>query len=305
MKNHYLNFVWIMLVLLSGMGCNQNSRKEEARAFLDQIEGSAADSTRISEEIIYDILQQIPSPVEMSTLIKDVGMEYDNSFLSNADDYVNFNTSYQEAINLGIYGSDLIYTNIYGQKIDGISYIKAINNLATNLNLNQFFNLRLLSDLAMNSNKLDSLMLVTVRNFNDINNYLQEHKRTHLSVLFLVGGWIEAVHINCALALNNPGNEKLIEKIGEQKMTLESISLLLEFYSSTEPNIAELKEDIDQLSEAFKEVEIIYTYKKPTYEVVDGVLSIIDNSTSSVKINEDSILKISAKVKEIKNKIQS
>jgi hypothetical protein len=70
-------------------------------------------------------------------------------------------------------------------------------------------------------------LLITTKNFNNINGYLQQQKRANLSILILTGGWLEALHITCQVVEKNPNNDALKERIGEQKIILENIMLLL------------------------------------------------------------------------------
>ncbi|MDZ7649099.1 MAG: hypothetical protein U5K54_19100 [Cytophagales bacterium] len=100
-----------------------------------------------------------------------------------------------------------------------------------------------------------------------------------MSVLLLTGGWLEAMQITCQTAATNPGNKELQEKIGEQKIILEQILLLFSFYQN-DTNMVGLSADLEQLKAAFDKININYTYKESTMEVVDGVAVIKDNSTT-------------------------
>ncbi len=305
MKIFWKNSFMIAFIALIGISCSRDEHTQDAEAFLKKLENSPQDTTIISEEIIGDVLQQIPSPVEMSMMIRESGMDYDNSVLSSADAYGNYNTSFKQALNLGIYGSDLLYTSIFGMNSDGLGYIKSIKSLADQMNIGQFFNLALISDLASSGDNMDTLLMITVRNFNDINRYLQKQKRANLSVLFLTGGWLEVTHINCAMSINQPGNKMLEEKIGEQKIILESIMILLDYYAANDANIAQLHEDMLMLKSVFDNVKITYTYEEPTHEVVDGILMIIDHSTSTIEITNEDIENIHAILSDIRNGIQA
>ncbi len=301
MKN-YLPFL-LLTAILSFSSCGSD-KKDEAEAFLDEL-GEGIDTPAISEETINNILMQIPAPLEISMLMKESGSAYDRTILSNPDDVSKYNTTFKRAINLGIYGTDLIYTNIFGKNQEGLAYMKAVKELADDLNIGQFFNLRLVGRLATNNDNLDSLMLITTQNFNAINRYLQENKRANLSILFLVGGWMEAVHINAQMALSNPEVPALAERIGEQKIILENIMLLMSFYAETDPNIKELYEDMQQLKDAYKKIKITYTYAEPTTEIVDGILMIKDNSTSTVHITQENVIEIDSVITIIRNKLTS
>ena len=204
-----------------------------------------------------------------------------------------------------IYGTDLIYTNIFGKNQEGLAYMKSVKELADDLNIGQFFNLRLVGRLATNNDNLDSLMLITTQNFNAINRYLQENKRANLSILFLVGGWMEAVHINCQMSIANPEVPALAERIGEQKIILENIMLLMSFYAETDVSINELYQDMLKLKEAYGNIEITYTYAEPTTEIVDGILMIKDNSSSTVHITPENVVEIDSVITIIRNKLTS
>ena len=66
------------------------------------------------------MLQQIPSPLEISVLLKESGTKYDHDLLNSPDNLASYNSNYKKALNLGIFGTDLGYTNIYEQNQDGI-----------------------------------------------------------------------------------------------------------------------------------------------------------------------------------------
>jgi hypothetical protein len=292
----------LALTLLFACSSNKQTAEEQ---FLKEMDSVKTEGPTISEEVIGDILQQIPSPLEISVLLKESGKKYNAAFLNSADNTSRYNSSFKKALNLGVYGTDLGYTNIYEQNQDGVKYMASIKELADDLSIGQFFEIETIGRLATNSKNLDSLLLITTQNFNSINHYLQTQSRANLSVLLLIGGWMEALHITCEVAKLNPGNAELQETIGAQKIILENIMLLLSFYKESDQNMASLLEDMNKLKEQFDKVQITYTYKEPTFKVVDGVMVIQDNSTSTINITPDNINEIRTAAQSIRNKIIS
>ena len=284
--------------------CGSGNKPDE-QAFLETLDSTAVEGPEISEEVISSVLQQIPSPLEISVLLKESGTEYNKTLLNSSDNLSKYNSNYQKALNLGIYGTDLGYTNIYEQNQDGLDYMGAIKELADGLSIGQFFDIETIGRLATNSSNLDSLLLITTQNFNSINSYLQEQSRANLSVLLLTGGWIEAMHITCQVSAQDPGNKDLQETIGSQKIILENILLLLSFYKEVDQNMALLLSDFEELQKEYDSIEIVTTYKESTFEIVDGVMVIKDNSTSEVKISDENISNIKNLIGEIRNKIIS
>jgi hypothetical protein len=283
------------------MACS-TEKKAEDKEFLESLE-EAKPASGVDEQLINSILNQIPSPLEISVILKHTGSTFNSSMLNSADNLSKYNTNFKKAINLGIYGTDLGYTNIFGQNQQGIKYISTIKSLANDLNIGQFFDVETIGRLAANSKNLDSLLLITTQNFNSINHYLQTQGRDNLSVLLLTGGWLEAMEITCQTAAKKPTKE-LYDTIGEQKIILEQILLLFSFYQN-DTNMKELSDDLNKLKAAYEKVNINYTYKESTMEIVDGVAVIKDNSSTTIDITPENVAEIQGIVNSIRNKIIS
>ncbi len=291
-----------LLAILTACG---SGNKTDEQAMLNSLDSAGAKGPHISESVIDDLLQEIPSPLEISVLLKSSGKKYNSEYLNSTDNIAKYNNNFQKAMNLGIYGTDLGYTNIYEKNTDGIKFMGSIKSLADDLNIGQFFDLETISRLATNSKNLDSLLLITTQNFNNINHYFQTQNRSNLSVLLLTGGWLEAMHITCSVAASDPKNKELNEKIGEQKIILEKIVKLLSFYKDTDQHMASLLSDLDGLKQVYDNVNITYTYKESTFEVVDGVMVIKDNSTTTVDITPEQVAEIKNITSSIRTKIIS
>jgi len=298
--------ILLLVVVASFVFACGSEKKPDEQAFLDSLDSAAVDEgPAVSEEVISSIIQQIPSPLEISVLLKESGTKYDRSLLNSPDNISKYNSNYRKALNLGIYGTDLGYTNIYEQNQDGLDYMTSIKELADGLSIGQFFDIETIGRLATNSKNLDSLLLITTKNFNSINSYLQEQNRANLSVLLLTGGWMEAMHITCQVSAKDPSNKELQEKIGEQKIILENIVLLLSYYKDVDQNMASLLRDMQKLQQEYENIEIIKTYKESTFEIVDGVMVIKDNSSSEIKITEENVNNIKSIISSVRKKVIS
>lgn len=297
-----LSFILMGCILL--LGCDTTKGPSE-EAYHASIDTTSASKPEIPEEVIGDIIQQIPSPLEISVLLKESGTNYDNGFLNPAVNSSLYSNNFKQALNLGIYGTDLGYTNIYEQNQDALFYLGSIRELADELSIGQFFDFNTIKKLATNSRNLDSLLLITTQNFNNINTYLQNQQRANISVLILTGGWLEALHISNQVLAKNPESKELKERIGEQKIILENIMLLLSVYQGRDPYIAELVQDMNKLQNEFSKVEISYTYEESTFEEVNGVLMIKDNSSSKIVVTNQTLQDINKVTQSIRGKIIS
>jgi len=292
-------YVVLLCVLLTA--CKSETRIEE-EAFQKSLDSLNSAVPQIDEKAVTDILEQIPSPLEISMLIKKAEAKYNSRMLNDPDNIGKYGTTFRKAINLGIYGADLGYSNIYGEKVESIRYLSAIKSLAGDLDLGQFFDMQTIAKLASNSDNLDSLLLITTQNFNSINLHLQTQNRANLSLLFLVGGWIEAMGILCEVAVQNPSQAELLEGIGQQKIVLEQMVLLLSLYKH-DPSMTTLAKDLQDLKTSFDAIDITYTYRESSMKVVNGVVVIVDNSTTAINITEEYALDIRKKINVIRTKL--
>ena len=175
--------IYVGLILMLVFACD--SKKPSEQAYQESLtDTTSAPQLEISQEVLSDIIQQIPSPLEISVLLKESGTNYDKSLLNKADNVSEYNSNFDKAVNLGIYGTDLGYTNIYEQNQDALFYLGSIRKLAEGLSIGQFFDFSAISRLATNSKNLDSLLLITTQNFNNINSI------SDMKIIFVYLNWI-------------------------------------------------------------------------------------------------------------------
>jgi hypothetical protein len=293
MKKH---LIFIMIPLMFACGGKQQSNEQ---VVLDSLSGMGIDQPVVSQEVRDGRIQQIPSPLEMSALIKESGARYNSNYLNEPENYSKYNSGYKRGLNLGIYATDLGYSNLYEESQQSILYVGAIKELADELRIGQYFNFETIERLA-EKRDLDSLLLLSTQNFNDINDHFREQQRPNLSALMLIGGWIEALHIACRVANLSTEHVALKEKIGEQKIVISKVKELLEYFIETDKDINNLYSQIIELEAIFDNISIEESYGEPTYEEVDGVLVIKDNSTTNVNISDEAVDLIRGMVNKIR-----
>ncbi len=254
----------------------------------------------MSDEIINDIIQSIPSPLEVTMLIKE-GNIYNRDYLNPSDRASNYTTNFRKALNLGVYGTDLGYANIYGQTQDAISYLNSVQKLAEGLSIGQFFDYHTLKKLAESENNLDSLILNTTQNFEKINFHLREQKRESLSILLLTGGWVEATYLT-TLVYNKTPNQSLRDKIGEQKIVLGQILLVLDVYRS-KPDFPELISSLRELQKVYDDIEISTVFGDPVMVEKNGELVFVDKSESKIQMTDEHVARITDLINKIRERI--
>lgn len=301
---------WSLFLLLALFSCTDSSKTNKTNngndtTNIDSTQNGNQDEAeprvKLNEDVINNIIQSIPSPLETTVLIKEVGSDYLRKDLSKPDNVDNYTTSYHQALNLGVYSMNLGYANIYSKNQDILKYLNSIKKLADQLNIGQFFDYNTLKKLTSSSENLDSLLQLSTSNFEKINYHLRQQKREYLSILILAGGWLEATHVT-SLIYKESGNQVLKERIGEQKIVLERILLVLEVYK-TKPKFSELIADLKELKNAYDAVEIIIERSDPIMKVEGDQIIIESQDKMTVNISDEDINTIINLIHSIRGKI--
>ncbi len=281
--------------------CNEAPENTEQESDMDALMSQEEESAapEVSEEMLSEIIQGIPSPVEIVALIKGSGAEYSEDVLNPTDNLENYTTNYQHAFNLGVYGADLGYINVYEKTMSALGYLNAVKSMADEIKVGQFFDFETLKRLSSNKENMDSLLNITTSNFNRMDYYLREQGRSNLSVLSVAGAWLEGLYITAHVA-ESSGNAEIIERLGEQKIPLADLVLLLSQYSS-DPSMSKIHTEFEKLSVAFEAVEFQVTEAEPITKEVDGRLVIEDQSTSTIVISDEALANIIKTTYDVRN----
>src|SRR5574339_30509 len=102
--------VFALAVLL--FNCGQQ-KKADDQAFQSAMDTLKEVGPKIDENLVNGILQTIPSPLEISSILKESGSKYESSILNSDNNLSKYNNNFKKALNLGVFGTDLGYTNIY------------------------------------------------------------------------------------------------------------------------------------------------------------------------------------------------
>ena len=300
-KNRVNIVILLICVVLSG--CWGNAEEDDLQAVLDAHQMSTKPKVNISREFLYEIIQKIPSPLEISSLIKESGAHYNEDILNDVNNSSEYNNKYTQAVNLGVFGTDLGYINIYSKYAASMSFLGAVKDLADELRIGQFFDFTTISRLASNSENIDSILYISTSGFDNMNGYLKEQGRDEIAILMLVGGYVEALYVLTQVSKRYPTPE-LIERVGEQKILLEDLAAVVAMYKE-DRYFARLHDHFLELQSVYDKVKITYVQGEREMIEVDGMLVIRDNNQSIVDIDDVTLEKITKIARRIRLTIVS
>jgi len=284
----------IALFLLNGCG---NKRNKEQSSELKDIEQPDTLSMLVKFE---NSLFPLPSPYQAATLIKKKNIPFDESIASPIENYKNFSTAFKKALNLGVYGTDLSYLNIYDRTPESISYLSVIKNLSDQLGISSSFDASFFASIEKNINNKDSILVLLSKTYRSTDSYLRVNDRKNMGALILAGGWVESLYILTKIQKNSTDRE-IINRIGEQKHPLDNLIEILTPYYYKSPEFSTLLDGLIDLAYEFDGVIYTYSYKEPKIDV-DKKLMII-NSESRVVMSEYHLETVSKKIEAIRNQI--
>jgi hypothetical protein len=290
------------IFFILAFGCNNSGNKGSEFVFPESDSIPVNEAEKLSQEAIEDIVQNISSPVEVAALMQSLGVPFIADHLASTKNADNLSNNFQKALRLGIYGADLGYLNMYEKTGSAVENLTTINRLADGLRVDQFFDFETLRRLAISSSNLDSLLFMSVHAYNEVDSYLRENNRGHQSALMLTGVWLEAQYLACQVVKDYP-HEDLKNRIGEQKIIINDLLLLLRPYKESSEDFKGLMNDIENLKDRFSDIEISYIPGEPETIEKDGRLIVVQNEESNIEMSDETLEQIIQITEEVRNKV--
>ena len=287
---------YLLAVLFLLASCKGKVREDLAVPGSELAQGDL----KVSEQAMDEIIENISSPIEMAAIVKELGVPFSSRYLSNLDQIDNHSSSFKMAYTLGILGADLGYLNVYEKTGTSVNYLASISKISDGLKINQFFDFATMKRLATSSSDLDSLMYMSLRSFNQMDDHLRVTDRSNLSALMITGVWVEGMYLATQVAKEKK-DESLAQYIGEQKVILNNLLLILKNYQR-DAQFADLISDLELIKLEFDNVKISYQMGEPKAVEQDGMLMIVQQESSIVVISDDVLNRIIESTSRIRNK---
>jgi hypothetical protein len=230
----------IGLLLLSGCGSGdeKNAGKEDTSTI-------DVNNAVVSAE---NVFVYVPSPIQTASLLKDAGAKYDKNLLNVPENLTKYSTITAQAMNLGVYGTDLAFAGIFDQHAETMLYMDCTGKLADALHVSSAFSNDIHSRLDRNMNNRDSVLSIITDSYWDCDQMFHENNQPQASALMLAGGWIEGLYLACKVAESTNSNEIRI-RIAEQRSSLDKLIALLEKQNNADVTV--VANDLKDLKKIF------------------------------------------------------
>lgn len=296
----------VLLMALVGVallpGCSQCSRSGIDADF-DIPDSLAKKAPVVQEGVIGEMVENISSPVETAALIKRLKVPFDKDLMIPTKAASNFNTNFQKALGLGLYGTDLGYLNMYEKTSEVLSYISVVKDLADGIQVGQFFDFASLKRLATNNESLDSLIVISQQSYNGIDKYLRETNRSSLSIVIVAGVWTEGMYLASRVAQQTKSSQ-MTETVADQKIVIATLLPLLRMYEQ-DPNIKDLADKIESLKDLYDQVKITYEKGEPEMKEENGQITFVQKDKQFIEASPELMDEIMGRIISMRNEMIS
>lgn len=286
-------YLFIIIAAIFLIGCGGNDTIEES--FIDENIDEVLTPERATKAQM--IFQTIPSPLETASLFQEAGAGYNAGITNPVENVGKYSTNTQKALNLGVYGADLSYANIFDQSQESMFYMNCSKKMADGLGITSAFDVETMERIEENMNNRDSLMLIINDAFWIADAHLKENGQAHLSALIITGGWIEGLYLGTkSLNQKNP-DENIMQRIADQKYSLDNLVELLASYDNAE--VSAMNQKMKMLQMAFNKIEEV---EAETTVSDDGGSPTIGGG-STLTYDPSTIIEITNVIDKIRNEI--
>lgn len=200
-------------------------------------------------------LYQMPTPNELFSLVRQMAGEGHKRMLNPADRADRYVSRTSRAVNFGIYATDLVYASYFKLNVEVARYYLTTKKLADQLGLNAVFTDEDMVRLEANVTRGDSLEVISNEAYYRAYERLQDEEMGPTLALVLSGGWIETMHLIMRQVEAFGMNEALMERIAEQKVTLEHLIDLVGEHAS-DPEVTALRNELMTLRDIYDRVSV-------------------------------------------------
>ena len=285
-----LSAVAAVVVGCAGTVNNGNTGGNGDSSSAAQSQPAGLDPSRSALLKVNNRLFNVPSPVQLATMLKGFGQPYHREILSDVSKRDNYTTTFKQALNVGVYGADLGYINAFDQLPDATAYFGAVRSLTSELGVLNTFNEQTMERIERNSGDKDSLMYIASMVYRESDAYLMNSER------------VEGLYLLTHICPVDNMSESQMQIIGQQKHPLNNlIELLRPYYGTVGKEYDAFLEKLSEIANIYDAINVKYTYK-PAETDEEGKITVI-NSESQVMIEKQHVVAIADKVARIRESI--
>lgn len=264
--------------------CGQEKQMDEGDSL------SSQEDTVMADEESSTVFYALPSPLQIVSIFRKAGLKYSEALPNSFNNASKYSSNMSKSLNLGVYTSDLAYCVLNKRTQEALNYMKVTRKLADELNMSSVFDSGSLGTrFEKNLGNEDSLASILAELQMEIDLFVQDNKREHVSVIAFTGAWIESMYIGSKI-YEETKEKNISNKISEQMVILGNLIKALKVHENKDSGITGLISDLNSVKNIYDEIPAV---KK----------SLEEENEEEIVLTETEFQDISKKIQELRAKI--
>lgn len=293
MKRIYilLSVITVSSMLITSCGGSGDKEETTDTDTTETMDPKLKEKIEHTQKIVYSV----PSPSEMITLLQNAGAKYNYKLLNDLKNVDSYTSTKSRGLNLGIYGADLNYANIFDNTQETMFYIQCTQKLAEALGIENAIGDKIVTRAQDNVDNKDSMINIISEMFWEMHDYLEQNDKMEITAYVIAGGWIEGLFLATQTVDEKKPNMEIVQKVADLKLSLDHLISLLGTYDKNE-NLDVIIADMNRFKTIYDKLE---TTKSETTVKEEGETTVISGGTA-IKITMDQFKEIKALALEIR-----
>lgn len=214
-------------------------------------DSSELEQPEVSRVEFDELFANVPSPFIVAKQIESLEISGDGQFLHDYNKSSEYDTEQKMALNLGVYATDLTYSNLMQTGSNEIEFLAAILYLTDHLGVSSVLDQDTKIKFEESLGDKDKSLQIINDTYADLEGYLREERRENILAYMMAGGLIEGLYLGTNLA---DVNEDLIQMISDQH---HGVGTLVEIVSGLNNVDEHILGDLNAIKEIYDGMETV------------------------------------------------
>lgn len=251
MKKPYLKYLASGVIIIMLASCGNDSTETKDTPTIDST--IVEESTEVwGFDAAGGNSYQVPSPNELFAIIKESKMPYLEGLIQTTS--TNYTSTKDQALNFGRLTADIAYTASYEKFQESITNFDNLRKVGDDLGISYVFDELMVDRVKSNMDNADSLEVISSSSYQKIISQLEEGEKGSTLAIIATGGFVESMYILTSMVGEYDSENKMIQRIADQKIVMENITDYLNVFSD-EPRIQEVQNEIQALADVFMNLD--------------------------------------------------
>jgi hypothetical protein len=254
-----LKILLLLIFLICFSHCKETEKQKDEKQLID-IDIDTGSVVFRYKNTIFDL----PSPQQTNIFIKNYGIKFNENLINPVNNYSKYTSDIKKGLNIGVYGTDIGYINVYGQTQNTLQYFLVIEKLAQDLKISTAIPEASFNNIEKHLGNNDSLLRVVSNTYQSIDEYLKKNNREVMGTLIIAGSWVESMYIMTqTISYSIDKRSELINLITKQKYPLEKLIKMLAPYYEQNETFTQFIDQLTDIAYEFDCIDVHYKYKAP------------------------------------------